>query len=232
MYVTTSKDAYAYQCLQGGTGTRIQTIGMNFIAPVNCLLPSIMNEISDIERIAGTDSNISAITIIASRITNPTNIIVNQTVNGTTTQITLPTPVFPLGTSDWQTFYVDGLEGEIDIVSTGNIAVGTFMSLGSNAGLAGYFSGFDTIPVVEVEITNGGCYPMTSLQEATGGFDAYQWYQDGVAIPGETNRELLLIDASTNKDLGLGDFYVEVTKGTCSYPSGVVSIYNCDPDIA
>ena len=232
MYVTTSKDAYAYQCLQGGTGTRIQTIGMNFIAPVNCLLPSIMNEISDIERIAGTDSNISAITIIASRITNPTNIIVNQTVNGTTTQITLPTPVFPLGTSDWQTFYVDGLEGEIDIISTGNIAVGTFMSLGSNAGLAGYFSGFDTIPVVEVEITNGGCYPMTSLQEATGGFDAYQWYQDGVAIPGETNRELLLIDASTNKDLGLGDFYVEVTKGTCSYPSGVVSIYNCDPDIA
>ena len=236
MYVTTSKDAYAYQCLQGAeptnNNTKIQTIGMNFIAPVNCLLPDLMDEISDIDRIAGTNSNVSAITIIASRITDPSNIIVNQTVGTTTTQITLPAPIFPLGTSDWQTFYVDGLEGEIDIQSTGNIAVGTFMSLGDNAGLAGYFSGFDTVPVVEVEITNGGCYPLTSLSETTGGFDAYQWYQDGVAIPGETNQNLLLIDATTNKDLGLGDFYVEVTKGTCSYPSGVVSIYNCDPDIA
>ncbi len=231
MYVTTSKDAYAYQCLQGGTGSRIQTIGMNFIAPVNCLLPSIMDEVSDIDRIAGTASNISAITIIASRITNPSNITVNQTVNGVTTQVTLPAPEFPTGTLDWQTFYVDGLEGEIDISSTGNIAVGTFMSLGSNAGLAGYFSGFDTIPVVEVEITDGGCYPKTSLQEATGGFDAYQWYQDGVLLVGETNQQLLLIDAGTNKDLGLGDFYVKVTKGTCSYDSGVVSVYNCEPDI-
>ena len=231
MYVTTSKDAYAYQCLQGGTGSRIQTIGMNFIAPVNCLLPSLMDEISDIDRIAGTASNVSAITIISSRITNPANITVNQTVNGVTTQVTLPVPEFPTGTTDWQTFYVDELEGEIDISSTGNIAVGTFMSLGQNAGLAGYFSGFDTIPVVEVEITDGGCYPKTSLQEATGGFDAYQWYQDGSAIVGETNQKLLLIDAATNKDLGLGNFYVKVTKGTCSYDSGVVSVYNCDPDI-
>ncbi|MDD7915656.1 DUF11 domain-containing protein [Polaribacter ponticola] len=230
MYVTTSKDAYAYQCLQGAAG-KIYTIGMNFIAPVNCLLPSLMDEISDIDKIAGSSTNISAVTIIASRATDPSNIIVNQTIGNTTTQIALPSPVYPAGTLDWQTFYIDGLEGEIDIVSTGNIAIGTFMSLGTAAGVAGYFSGFDTIPVVEVEISDGGCYPRTSLQEATGGFDAYQWYQDGVAISGETNQKLLLINASTGKDLGLGDFYVKVTKGTCSYDSGVVSIYNCDPDI-
>ena len=228
MYVTTNKDVYAYQCLQGASG-KIFTIGMNFIAPVNCLLPSIMDEISNIDKIAGSSTNISAITIISSRTTDPSNIIVNQTIGNTTSQISLDSPVYPTGTSDWQTFYIDGLEGEIDVVSTGNIAIGTFMSLGTAAGVAGYFSGFDTVPLVEVEITNGGCYPLTSLSETTGGFDAYQWYQDGVAIPGETNQNLLLIDGS--KDLGLGDFYVEVTKGACSYPSGVVSIYNCDPDI-
>ena len=223
MYVTTSKDAYAYQCLQGEIN-KIQTIGMNFIAPVNCLLPSLMDEISDIDRIAGKVAT-SAVTIIASTTTPDANIEVRE--NGTL--VSLPSPVFPLGTSDWKTFYVPNLNGDVDVTSTGNIAVGTFMSDGSNAGLAGYFSGFDTVPVVEVEITNGGCYPLTSLSETTGGFDAYQWYQDGVAIPGETNQNLLLIDGS--KDLGLGDFYVEVTKGACSYPSGVVSIYNCDPDI-
>ena len=227
MFVTTSKDVYAYQCIQGATGSKIQTIGMNFIAPVNCLLPSLMDEISDIDQIAGASTNVSAVTIIASSITPNANIVVKE--NGVV--VSLPAPVFPAGTSDWKTFYVDGLEGEIDVSSTGPIAVGTFMSQGSNAGLAGYFSGFDTVPVVEVEITGGGCYPQTSLKEATGGFDAYQWYQNNAPIPGETNPELLLIDASSGKDLGLGDFYVLVTKGTCSYPSAVVSVYNCDPDI-
>ncbi|WP_299672314.1 DUF11 domain-containing protein [uncultured Polaribacter sp.] len=237
MYVNTTKDVYAYQCLQGAVG-KIQTIGMNFIAPVNCLLPSVMDEISDIAKIAGKASNISAITIIASKLTNPNNIIVRQTVisptdpsMSTTTTVSLPAPVFPSGTDDWQTFYVDGLEGQIDIKSTGPIAVGTFMSQGSNAGLAGYFSGFDTVPVVRIDVVGGGCYPQTSLQEATGGFDAYQWYQDGEPIAGETNNQLLLIDASKGKDLGLGNFYVSVTKGTCSYPSATISVYNCDPDV-
>lgn len=227
MFVTTSKDVYAYQCLQGASGSKIQTIGMNFIAPVNCLLPSVMDEISDIDKIANASTNVSAITIIASSITANSNIVVRE--NGVA--VALPAPVFPAGTSDWKTFYVDGLTGQVDVTSTGPIAVGTFMSQGNNAGLAGYFSGFDTVPVVEVEVTGGGCYPQASLNEATGSFDAYQWYQNNVPIPGETSNELLLIDASTGKDLGLGDFYVLVTKGTCSYPSDVISVYNCDPDI-
>ncbi len=51
MYVRTSKDAYAFQCLTG-LPNAIQTIGMNFIAPLNCLLPSVLNEISAINLIA------------------------------------------------------------------------------------------------------------------------------------------------------------------------------------
>ncbi|MCI2230254.1 DUF11 domain-containing protein [Polaribacter sp. MSW13] len=220
MYVTTSKEAYAYQCLQGAEGSgKIQTIGMNFIAPVNCLLPSVLDEIPDIDRIAGSATNISAITIIASSITPNANIIVKQ--NGNV--VTLPAPVFPTGTSDWKTFYVTGLEGEIDITSSGPIAVGTFMSLGANAGLAGYFSGFDTVPVVGVKVTGGGCFPTGVLEEETGNFDAYQWYKNGVIVVGET--------ASTYTPNSIGDYYVVVTEGTCSYSSPIVTVYNCDPDI-
>jgi uncharacterized repeat protein (TIGR01451 family) len=219
MYVTTSRAAYAYQCLQGAAGNKIQTIGMNFIAPVNCLLPNLMDEISDIDQIAGTNSNVSAVTIIASSLTANSNIIVRQ--NGV--QVSLPSPIFPSGTSDWKTFYVTGLSGEIDVTSTGPIAVGTFMSLGSNAGLAGYFSGFDTIPVVGVNISGGGCFPAGDLEETTGSFDAYQWYKDGVAISGATN--------SIYTPTGLGNFNVVVTEGTCSYSSPIVTVYNCDPDI-
>lgn len=218
MYVTTSKDTYAFQCLTGTAG-RIQTIGMNFIAPVNCLLPSLMDEIPDIGQIAGAATNVSAITIIASTLTQDSNIIVRQ--NGV--QVPLPSPIVASGTSDWKTFYVTGLTGEIDVSSTGPIAVGTFMSQGQNAGLAGYFSGFDTVPEVEVEITGGGCFPASDLQETTGGFDAYQWYLDGQPIAGATGP--------THTPAALGDYFALVTKGTCSYPSAVVSVYNCDPDV-
>jgi uncharacterized repeat protein (TIGR01451 family) len=218
MYVTTTKDTYAFQCLAGTVG-KIQTIGMNFIAPVNCLLPSLMDEIPDINQIAGSTTNVSAITIIASTLTQDSNIIVNQ--DGV--QVTLPSPIIVSGTSDWKTFYVTGLSGEIDVSSTGPIAVGTFMSLGQNAGLAGYFSGFDTVPEVEVEVTGGGCFPASDLKESTGGFDAYQWFLDGNPIAGATGP--------VHTPLALGDYYALVTKGTCSYPSAVVSVYNCDPDI-
>ena len=218
MYVSTSKAAYAYQCLQGASG-KIQTIGMNFIAPVNCLLPNVLDEISDIDQIAGTGTNISAITIIASTLTANTNIIVRQ--NGV--QKALPTPIFPDGTSDWKTFYVTGLSGEIDVTSTGPIAVGTFGSLGSNAGFAGYFSGFDTVPVVGVNISGGGCFPGGDLEEDTKTFDAYQWFKDGVAINGATS--------SVYTPSSIGSYYLDVTEGTCTYSSPIVNLYNCDPDI-
>ncbi|AUC85928.1 hypothetical protein CW731_11780 [Polaribacter sp. ALD11] len=219
MYVTTSREAYAYQCLQGAAGSKIQTIGMNFIAPVNCLLPNLMDEISDIDQIAGTPSNISAITIIASTLTANTNIKIRE--NGVL--VPLPAPIFPAGTSDWKTFYVPGLEGEIDVTSTGPIAVGTFMSLGNNAGLAGYFSGFDTVPVVGVQITGGGCFPAGDLEEGSKNFDAYQWYRNDVLISGATS--------AVYSPTSIGEYNVVVTEGTCSYSSKKVDVYNCDPDI-
>ena len=218
MYVTTSKAVYAYQCLQGASG-KIQTIGMNFIAPVNCLLPDVMDEISDINRIAGVNSNISAITIIASTTTPNNEIIIRE--NGV--QVTTPAPVFPAGTSDWKTFYVTGLTGEVDVNSSGPIAVGTFMSLGSNAGLAGYFSGFDTVPFVGVSLSGGGCFPSGDLEESTGSFDAYQWYFEGNPISGATS--------SVYTPTQVGNYFVEVTDATCTYSSSIISVYNCNPDV-
>jgi len=62
MYIETSKDVYAYQCLAGSTG--VQTAGLNFIAPVNCLLPNIMDNIPDIRNMAGIQVT-GGLTIIA-----------------------------------------------------------------------------------------------------------------------------------------------------------------------
>ncbi len=230
MHVTTSKNTYAYQCLSGASGR--QTLGMNFIAPVNCLLPDTLNEVPQIHRIAGVDSNISALTITVSTLTADGDIEVYE--NGTRIPLTNVVSVPVAGTSDWKTVYVskgngtppnDDLTGEISVVTPGPISVGTFMSLGANAGLAGYFSGFDTVPQVFIDITGGGCFPGSDLEEVTGDFQAYQWYKNDVLIPGATAQ---VFDPSTE---GVGDYFVRVTKGTCSYDSGVVTLYTCDPDI-
>ncbi|CAL2087606.1 PKD-like domain-containing protein [Tenacibaculum sp. 190524A05c] len=230
MYVRTSKDAYAYQCLAGQTN-RIQTVGMNFIAPVNCLLPSVLQEIPQIQDIANTNSNISALTLVVSTLVSDADIEIYQ--NGV--QITTPTSSLVndgTGTPQWKTLYVPGLTGEISVVTPGPIAAGTFMSLGSNAGLAGYFSGFDTVPVVEIELTGGGCHPGSNIQEVTGGFANYAWYKGFDEISGTllaSGPTLQTYDPTLN---GVGNYFVRVTDfGGCEYNSAVVTFYSCDPEL-
>ena len=217
MYVTTSKDAYAYQCLAGSTG--IQTIGLNFIAPVNCLLPDNLNNIPNIRNVDGLDFN-GGITIIASTTTPDANINVtdaNGTVNGTNL-----TSNSVSGSTEWKSFYVPNLTGDVSVQSTGPIAVG-FLGVNRNAGIAGYFSGFDTVPIVELDITGGGCLPGSDVIEITGGFDTYQWFRDGILISGETTNRYT--------PSAPGDFFVRVSKGSCTYDSSVLSAYNCNPEI-
>ena len=109
-------------------------------------------------------------------------------------------------------------------LSSGPIVVGTFATDGSNAGVAGYFSGYDTVPEVDVEISGGGCLNNGTLEESSGDtFDAYQWYKDGVAIAGATGK--------TYTPTQIGDYYIEVPEGGCSYNSSVLPVYYCYPDI-
>ncbi|MFD0796118.1 gliding motility-associated C-terminal domain-containing protein [Maribacter chungangensis] len=214
MFVTTSKEAYAYQCLTGASG--IQTLGLNFIAPVNCLLPSILSNIPDIRDVDGLNFD-GGVTIVASTATPDANI----TVTDGTGSVALPAAAAVAGTSEWKTFFVSGLTGNVSVNSTGPIAVG-FLGASGNAGIAGYFSGFDTVPVVELDVTGGGCLP-ADVFEATGGFDAYQWFQDGTVLTGQT--------ASSFTPATPGAYFVRVTKGGCTYDSAILSVYSCAPEL-
>ncbi|WP_083467641.1 DUF11 domain-containing protein, partial [Croceitalea dokdonensis] len=214
MFVRTSKEAYAYQCLTGASG--IQTLGLNFIAPVNCLLPSALSNIPNIQDVDGLNFN-GGVTIVASTTTPDANI----TLTDGTGNVALPASIPVAGTSDWKTFFIAGLTGEVSVNSTGPIAVG-FLGASGNAGLGGYFSGFDTVPVVELDVTGGGCLP-ADVFESTGGFDAYQWFFNGQELVGETN--------SSYTPTAPGDFFVRVTKGTCTYDSAILSAYNCSPEL-
>ncbi|WP_147678679.1 HYR-like domain-containing protein, partial [Algibacter pacificus] len=216
MYVTTSKESYAYQNIAGASAS--QTGGLNFIAPVNCLLPDIMDNIHDIRDVANLNYT-GGITIIASTSTLDSNIEVYEN----NVLVTKPASKVVAGTTEWKTITISGLDGDVRVQSTGPIAVG-FFGVSGNAGVAGYFSGFDTVPIVEISVTGGGCLPGAEIKEVTGGFEYYEWFQNGVSVSeGVTQSSYTPTEA--------GDFYVKVTKGGCSYDSAILSVYNCDPEI-
>ncbi|PKA97060.1 putative repeat protein (TIGR01451 family)/gliding motility-associated-like protein [Flavobacteriaceae bacterium MAR_2009_75] len=216
MFVQTSKDVYAYQSMAGSSN--LYTQGLNFVAPVNCLLPDYLDNIPDIRNIAGSTVT-GGLTIIASVNTTDANIKIYE--DGT--EISKPPSSPVAGSSDWKTFYIPNLDGDISVTSTGPMAIGFFGFNGAQ-GVAGYFSGFDTVPVVDLGIRGGsGCFVGSEIFEATGNFDAYQWYGDGEMIPGANGESFAPTVA--------GDYFVRGTKGPCTYDSQPISAYYCDPDV-
>ncbi|MEM8928104.1 MAG: DUF11 domain-containing protein [Bacteroidota bacterium] len=217
MYVETSKDVYAYQCMGGST--QAYTQGLNFVAPVNCLLPDTMDNIPNITDAAGITIS-GGVTIIAATTTPDANITVTDG-SGT---VTLPASSPVAGTTDWKTFYIPNLTGNVSVQSTGPVAVGFFGFNGAR-GVAGYYSGFDTVPDIDLQITGNSCLPGAVLEIASGEtFDDYQWYNDGILIPGATS--------STYTATVAGDYYLRVTRGPCTYDSNSIAVYYCNPDIA
>ena len=215
MYVTTSKDAYAYQLMAGASA--IYTQGLNFIAPVNCLLPDAVDNITHIEDAAGVTMS-GGVTIIASTTTPDENITVTDE-NG---PVTLPASSAVAGTTLWKTYFVAGLTGDVTVESTGPIAVG-FIGFSGARGIAGYFSGFDTVPEVDLEVEGGGCLPGAIISVVDANFDAYQWYQNGTIVPGAV--------FSSYNPTEAGDYFVRVTKGGCTYDSQPIAAYYCLPDV-
>ena len=99
MLVQTSKDVYAYQCMAGANTAYTQ--GLNFVAPVNCLLPDVMDNIPDIRNMAGTAVT-GGLTIIAAVNTPDANIFVTDG-NGA---VALPASNPVAGSTDWKTFFL------------------------------------------------------------------------------------------------------------------------------
>lgn len=227
MYVRTSKEAYAYQAVAGSTSAA--TVDLNFIAPVNCLLSSKVDYISNITEVGkenGTGSPpvtslTGGITLIASTTVPEAdiNVISNGIRVSTSTLVDAQKTV--AGTSDWKTYYLSGLSGDVSVSASGPIAIGFIMVSGS-IGASGYFSGFETIPTVNVNVSGDGCLPSSTLV-ATAGFGSYKWYKNGVQIPNQSSNTYVPTTPA--------DYYAVVSTGSCDYQSASVSVYDCNPEV-
>jgi len=85
------------------------------------------------------------------------------------------------GTTDWVTYGIPNVKGNITIKSdkaiTGGITAGS-----DAAGYGGFFAGLPTKPKIVAE----GCFPDVTLTVTPDIYETYQWFEDGVAISGAT----------------------------------------------
>jgi gliding motility-associated-like protein len=201
MYVKATKNVYLYQLLAGANSDA--TGGFNYIPPLSCYLPTIIDEIGLIdENLTYSNSYPNGELNIPTKLNIITEAGAAVTVNGTA-----PSPTdgpYPLlGNNIWVTYSIENVGGNITITSTKAVTAGIAAGDGA-VGYGGYFAGFSSVPAISKK--SGTCLPGIVL-EVQSGFDTYQWFLNGVSIQGAT--------LNTYTPTQPGNYTVNVTNDSC-----------------
>lgn len=143
LHIATSQPAYVYQFLAGSPS--LATPGMNFIPPLTCGMPHEVNEIPDINHI-GAQTYEGGIFIVTEA---GANVLVNGTPATGAEAVA--------GAPEWETYKIEGLTGDVQVVSTGSAVVGAF-GQNEDEGFAGYFSGFTADVEADFEAAAEACW--------------------------------------------------------------------------
>ena len=187
MYVWTSKTAFAYQGIGGSSSEANQELF--FVPPLNCKTPKTINNIPLIQN-TGTGS-----AVFSGGITIVSEVGASVLVNGATTTVS---PQQVNGNPNFETYLLSGLTGNVSVSSDKQIYVSYYGANGA-AALGGFYSGFIFKPEITsialaTEITEL-CIPNIELNiSSLETFDSYQWFYNGLAIPG-ANAETWIPEA-------------------------------------
>ncbi|MCT4637067.1 MAG: tandem-95 repeat protein, partial [Bacteroidales bacterium] len=205
MHILASGNIYVYQTLFGSI--KRQTGGFRFIPPLKCTADHSVN-IS----YANTLVNLGAEV-------NPVISIITQegsqvTINGTNVPKTWAKTV--TGNIYWETYSITRTQLQNTfgaIANNWNFEVSSEGALNASlsvestiVGAGGYYSGFGDKPQIggKPYITGGAlCAGDMDLNVDAGHFPSYNWYNNGVQIPGEHNEVLTITDPGRYMATGL-----------------------------
>jgi hypothetical protein len=214
LYVNTSKNVFAYQGIGGSTSQANQN--MHFLPPLSCQTPKTIDNIPFINEV-GNLSNFAGTVCLVTKTGATLNFIINGT-NYTLTSlpgsINVNGPFAVTGNIDYVTYTFDGLNGNVSVFSSEQVYLSYYGSSGA-ATYGGFYSGFTFKPEVVFQPVAGSssnCIPNVNLEiRSLSGFDVFQWYFNGVAIPGATSSSYI----PTLSPLGPGYYKVKATLTEC-----------------
>ncbi len=173
MFVSTSRDVFAYQGVGGNPGAEANQ-GMFFVPPLNCESRGDLDNIAAITRIGNT-SYTGGITVVTRT---------GATVTINNTPITNFSSVGPLtvpGNPNYVTYKVSNLNGNISVQSSSELYCAYF-NLNGAATSGSFYSGFPSPPEVNFNTqftTLGNCIPNLTLDAANfQNFDSIAWWYD------------------------------------------------------
>lgn len=222
LYVKTGKPSYVYHKIYGSSSAATNNIVL--VTPLSCFGENEINLIPDAHKIGNTPYSNTQLSVLAISGNPPT-----VTINGTAVS-PFQSGAAVTGNSTWVSYkYLIGDAStavkNVRVFSARPIQA-DLLGADSNAGFGGYYSGFGTTPIVN--ITFNTSYPKAcqgvSILSVPSGLGTYQWYKDGVAIPGATSSSLPLSSVAATSS----EYNVIVTiPGGCTIGSNFILSDTC-----
>ncbi len=188
MYVETSEDVFMYQ----GVGSSSEANqGMFFVPPLSCETRGNIDNIANIDRIGNLVYS-GGVTIVTRQGANVT--INNQALSN----FSSVGPSFVTGNSDYVTYRITGLTGNVSVQGDDELYVAYFNVNGA-ATSGSFYSGFQSKPEVifDTQFTAlGNCIGNNLILEVSNAqnFESFEWlFDDGSGfsvLSGETNATL------------------------------------------
>lgn len=215
LYVSSSKNVFAYQTIGDDSRTDFANQELFFVPPLSCETPRVIDNIPLINEIGTRVYPIARLTLLTE--TNATLSFEVDATPYTLAQlafipgVTVNGPVPVVGNANYETYIITGLTGNIAAYSSAQLYLAAYGTDGA-ATFGGYFSGFTFKPEVSFDVLNvaqSNCIPNTTISvNSISPFDVFQWYFNETAIPGA--------NANVYLPLAPGYYYVKATIATCS----------------
>ncbi|MFK7061226.1 T9SS type B sorting domain-containing protein [Flavobacterium oreochromis] len=197
LYIKSTKNIFAYQSVGSlqnynyGGSKDYANQEMFFVPPLSCQTPNNINNIPFINKLGYNTFNgrITIVTKAGATLTFNINGIDYDIKNLPNSEINGPYPVN--GNSNYVTYTIKGLTGNVGIFSTGELYTAAYGDNGA-ATFGGYYSGFTFKPEIalnKISESGNNCIPNIRLEISTASsFDTFQWYnQDGPILGANTN---------------------------------------------